>query len=244
MGLKGDIKNVMDEFVSKSSRDLQKKYTEYSKKNDLSERQKIEKKVAHQFLEERGEVASGQEEVSEKQENKGSTIGFAPEPEEGDMDSGDQNKNNNGTLYKHKIISGPVLSGQDKLENKLSELGESGWILLDTQRHSIASKQHAVCFLRKKVSSKVAEQNDKLDEVNDQLSKLLALQNQIIEQMDQEEGGSRWKHKIISGPVLSGQDKLQNKLNELGKSGWELVDTQRHSIAAKQHAVCFLKKKK
>ena len=52
-----------------------------------------------------------------------------------------------------------------------------------------------------------------------------------------------YKYKIVSGPVLSGSEKLQRKLNRLGNSGWELVDTQRHSIAAKQHAVCFLKKK-
>ncbi len=52
-----------------------------------------------------------------------------------------------------------------------------------------------------------------------------------------------WKHKIISGPILSGSEKLQKRLNELGNSGWKLVDTQRHSIAGKQEAVCFLRKR-
>ncbi len=52
-----------------------------------------------------------------------------------------------------------------------------------------------------------------------------------------------WKYKIIKGPVLSGQDDLNSRLNRLGNNGWELVDTQRHSIAGKQHAVCFLKKR-
>lgn len=68
--------------------------------------------------------------------------------------------------------------------------------------------------------------------------------DQLIDKIDQKENKSRWKHKIISGPILSSQEELEEELNDLGESGWELVDTQRHSIAAKQHAVCFLKKKK
>lgn len=53
-----------------------------------------------------------------------------------------------------------------------------------------------------------------------------------------------WQYKIISGPILSGEEQLIEKLNQLGKQGWELVDTQRHSIMGSQHAVCFLKKPK
>ena len=55
---------------------------------------------------------------------------------------------------------------------------------------------------------------------------------------------SKWDHKIVRGPVLSGQGKLSKKLQGLGDLGWQLVDTQRHSIGGKQHAVCFLKRKR
>jgi len=68
--------------------------------------------------------------------------------------------------------------------------------------------------------------------------------DELIAKVDQEDDEGRWKYKIISGPILSGESKLQSKLNKLGRSGWELVDTQRHSMMGSQHAVCFLKKKK
>lgn len=53
-----------------------------------------------------------------------------------------------------------------------------------------------------------------------------------------------WEYMIISGPVLAGQELLVEQLNRLGLEGWELVDTQRHSIGGKQVAVCFLKRKR
>ena len=67
--------------------------------------------------------------------------------------------------------------------------------------------------------------------------------DRIIAKIDQE-GDKEWRYTIVSGPVLGGQNKLQSKLNRLGRNGWELVDTQRHSVMGKQQAVCFLKKKK
>ncbi len=95
-----------------------------------------------------------------------------------------------------------------------------------------------------KESEESKEEKEKSDKEEEEIVTVRDKLDKIIEQMDQEGGESRWKHKIISGPVLSGQSKLQSKLNKLGKSGWELVDTQRHSIGGKQHAVCFLKKEK
>ena len=56
-------------------------------------------------------------------------------------------------------------------------------------------------------------------------------------------GKSEWEHKIVTGDVLSGSNTLEATLESLGKSGWELVDTQRHSIMGKQKAICFLKKR-
>ena len=89
-----------------------------------------------------------------------------------------------GEKWLHKVVSKPVLSNQKELQNKLNKLGRKGWRLIDTQRHSIAGKQHAVCFLRKEVNSEAEKQNEKLDEVNEQLSKLLELQKDILKSLE------------------------------------------------------------
>jgi len=125
------------------------------KENDRTEWQEEAIEAAKKILKERGVDIPAQKAAKEPVSSA----------------SGDSGKRD------HKIISGPVLSGQEQLEKELSRLGDRGWGLIDTQRHSIAGKQHAVCFLRKNTENQA--QNQKLDEIIDKLSKLLELLEEI-----------------------------------------------------------------
>lgn len=139
-------------------------------KDDKTEWQEKETEIAKEILEERGE------DLPEQQIPKNQSTETAEET----------SPSNDEKSLTHKIISGPILSGQDELEEKLNELGKSGWVLVDTQRHSIAGKQHAVCFLRKALNKKLKKQNEKLDKISDKLEELLVLQKGSVNSLDEE----------------------------------------------------------
>ena len=152
--MKGRIKDLINAYQDEDSEELKKRYVEKSNTDDLDEYAQDQLKAIYQVLKGRGESV--------------------PENYTKYLRKAHSNKSaRQSKKIKHKIVSGPVLSGQDQLKKKLSRLGDRGWSLIDTQRHSIAGKQHAVCFLRK--DSAFQEQNKKLDEINDKLGKLLEL---------------------------------------------------------------------
>jgi len=154
MQRKKRIKDLINAYEDEGSEELKKRYVEKYNTDDLDEYGQDQLKAIYEVLKGRGESV--------------------PEKYTKYISKASSNKSaRQGKEIEHKIVSGPVLSGQDKLKKKLNRLGNKGWGLIDTQRHSIAGKQHAVCFLRK--DSAFQEQNKKLDEINDKLGKLLEL---------------------------------------------------------------------
>jgi hypothetical protein len=48
----------------------------------------------------------------------------------------------------------------------------------------------------------------------------------------------QWEYKVIviSGPMVGNRDKIETKLNGLGKDGWELIDFEESSYVLKRPA--------
>ncbi len=154
------LEEVMSELEEKDSQELKDMYAEYNELDDLSKRQQMKMTAIHQLLKGRGERVLADGSVSKvKKVNKTS------------VNKSSKSKGH----WKHKVVTEPVLSNQKKLQDKLNRLGKTGWKLVDTQRHSMAGKQHAVCFLRKKV-------NDEMKEINNKLGELLELQKENSEE--------------------------------------------------------------
>ena len=55
----------------------------------------------------------------------------------------------------------------------------------------------------------------------------------------EDSGKIQWEYKVIviSGPKFSNRDKIETKLNGLGKDGWELIDLEESTYILKRPAV-------
>jgi len=139
-----------------------------------------------------------------------------------------------GTSYRSNPVSADLLK---ELNTQMSELFINIEKNDEPDENNVEGKDEYIEEANVESESKGGSTNGKNIKEERILEKLSDIEDKIGKKEE-------WKHKIVTGPVLSGEEKLQSKLNRLGNIGWELVDTQRHSIMGKQKAVCFLKKKK
>jgi len=145
-----------------------------------------------------------------------------------------------GDLYRSEPLYAKVLN---QIKEQLTDLvtGTADYLASEIAEKEVSDEDNDKS--KNKDEKKDQEDLKNLNEKKDNIVTVRDKLDKLIGKVDQDEDKNQWEHKIISGPVLSGQDELEEKLDSLGEYGWELVDTQRHSVMSKQHAVCFLKRK-
>jgi len=124
-----------------------------------------------------------------------------------------------------------------KLNTQVTKLGAKIKEIEKSRKNNIEDNDEDI----KKTSGESKNKSESMDGEDMGKKKILEKLSDIEDKLGEKK---KWEHRIVTGPVLSGEGKLRSKLDRLGKLGWELVDTQRHSIMGSQHAVCFLKRRK